>query len=131
MDVASPVRQLFPLYVVENLSLQIDFYKRYFSFSLIFHSEHYVHLVNDSGAQLAFMSPNQKDRPNHMRNTYTSGGAILSFEVDDAQYEFERLSNEDITIVSPYTEEKWGYKHFLVQDPSNIIIDIVCSSIDH
>ncbi len=48
-----------------------------------------------------------------------------TFEVEDAQAEYERLTGLGVTMSYDLKDEEWGQRHFMVKDPAGVVIDIV------
>ncbi len=119
----------FPVVTTENLTECRDFYTELFGFEVAFEADWYIHLVTDSGIQLGFLQPDHPSQPEFLRGPYSGAGMVYSFEVDDVEWEFEKLEDSDVPILLPVTVEEWGQKHFMVKDPAGMVIDIV-ESID-
>jgi uncharacterized glyoxalase superfamily protein PhnB len=115
----------FPITITEKLTECKEFYIEYFDFSVVFEADWYIHLVHPSGVQVAVMKPNVSNQPAFLHTQYSGEGIVYSFEVADATAEFERLKQTDIKIFLPLKDEEWGQRHFIVQDPAGVHVDVV------
>ena len=98
---------------------------KFFGFEVVFEAEWYIHLRNREGAELALMLPNQQNQPGFLHAPYAGSGVVYSFEVDDAEAEYERFKSMDAVFVYELKEEVWGQKHFMMNDPAGMVVDVV------
>lgn len=120
------MKKIYPLLITEKLVDCADFYVEHFAFTKVFEQDWYIHLVHEqSGAELAFMIPNADNQPKELHAGFDGKGMVYSFEVADAEKEYTRLKESNIKIVYQLTTEEWGQKHFIVEDPAGIHIDVV------
>lgn len=118
------MKKLYPLLVTAKLKESADFYVKYFGFSVTFEQDWYVQLVHKhNGIELAFMIPNAENQPKELHPAFNGKGMIYSFEVKDAKSEYKRFSG--IKKVVELTDEAWGQRHFIIQDPAGIFVDVV------
>ena len=111
--------------IVNNLDKAQSFYINNFGFSIAFQNEWYLHLVSESGIQVAFMLPNQPTQPDIFKKQYDGNGFILSLEVDDADQAYSHAKNNLLDIALDLKSEEWGQRHFAIKDPNGIYIDVV------
>lgn len=120
------MKKVYPLLITDKLVECADFYVNYFGFTKVFEQDWYIHMVDEkSGAELAFMVPNAENQPSELHPGFTGKGMVYGFEVEDAEKEYNRLKDTDIKIVHELKTEEWGQKHFIVQDPAGVYIDVV------
>jgi uncharacterized glyoxalase superfamily protein PhnB len=50
---------------------------------------------------------------------------ILTVEVSDAAYVFERLQSGGAPVLHPPTDERWGQRRFMTRDPPGVLVDVV------
>lgn len=117
----------FPVYIVKDLALAKAFYTENFGFDVVFSGDWYIHLVSESGVQVGFMLPNQPTQPPIFHNLYTGEGVIFSLEVNDADAAFAVAKSKSLNIVLDLKSEDWGQRHFCVEDPNGVQLDIVQS----
>jgi uncharacterized glyoxalase superfamily protein PhnB len=119
------MKRLFPITITTKLTECRDFYTKFFNFEVVFEADWYIHLKHGSGIELAVMLPNLTNQPNMLHASYAGKGVVYSFEVDDAQAEYKRLKSLGAPIVHDIKDEEWGQRHFILQDPAKVSIDIV------
>ena len=117
----------FPVFTVENLDAAKSFYAEHFDFDVVFSGDWYVHLISKSGIQVGFLLPNQPTQPPIFQKPYSSEGVIFSLEVEDADSAFLEAKSRSLNIVLELRSEDWGQRHFCIQDPNGIYLDIVQS----
>lgn len=115
----------FPVFIVKNLDSAKSFYTNNFGFNVAFQNEWYLHLVSKSGIQVAFMLPDQPTQPEIFKKQYNGSGLIFSLEVDNADLAYAYAKDNSLTIVLNLRSEEWGQRHFALQDPNGIYVDIV------
>ena len=111
--------------IVNDLDSAKSFYRDNFGFNIVFENEWYLHLVSDSGIQVAFMLPNQPSQPDIFKKQYDGNGFVLSLEVDDADQAFSQANKNSLDIALELKSEEWGQRHFAIKDPNGVYIDIV------
>lgn len=118
------MKNSFTIVVTEKMYECVSFYVKYFGFQIVFDSDWYNHL-RDGKVELAFMRPGLDNQPPELHPEFCGSGVVISFEVDDAEAEFNRLVNLDAPIVVKLRTEEWGQKHFILRDPSGAYVDVV------
>ena len=111
--------------IVNDLESAKSFYTNNFDFNVAFENEWYLHLVSESGIQVAFMLPNQPTQPDIFKKQYNGSGFILSLEVDDADQAYSQAKQSNLDITLALKSEEWGQLHFAVKDPNGVYIDVV------
>lgn len=119
------VSKQYPVVITEKISDCKRFYEELFGFKTVFEADWYVQLANDQGVEFGFMKPNLDNQPGFLHAAYAGGGVITTLEIGNAQEEYQRLKEAKQDILLPYTEEEWGQKHFMMRDPSGMVIDLV------
>ena len=115
----------FPVFIVKDLIAAKSFYMENLGFDAAFANEWYVHLVSKSGVQVGFMLPDQPTQPPIFQKPYSGEGVIFSLEVDDADAAFAAAQSRSLNIVLELRSEEWGQRHFCIQDPNGVYLDIV------
>ena len=115
----------FSVYTVENLAAAKAFYSKHFGFDVAFENEWYLHLVSEACLQVGFLLPNQPTQPAIFQNPYNGSGVIFSLEVADVASAYAEAKDNALNIVLALRSEEWGQRHFCVEDPNGIHIDIV------
>ena len=115
----------FTVYTVENLEAAKTFYSDQFGFEVAFENEWYLHLVSEAGVQVGFLLPDQPTQPPFFQKPYSGTGVIFSIEVEDADAAYADAAANALNIVLPLRSEDWGQRHFCIEDPNGVHIDIV------
>jgi catechol 2,3-dioxygenase-like lactoylglutathione lyase family enzyme len=115
----------FPVFTVNNLDAAKSFYTDNVGFAVAFENEWYLHLVSESGIQLGFLLPDQATQPSIFHKAYNGDGVIFSLEVDDADAAYAFALDKSLNIVLELRSEDWGQRHFCIEDPNGIYLDIV------
>jgi uncharacterized glyoxalase superfamily protein PhnB len=117
----------FPVFTVKDLEAAKTFYTEQFGFEVIFEGDWYIHLVSNSGIQVGFLLPNQPTQPPIFQQQYAGDGVIFSLEVEDADAAFLTAQSNGLNIVLDIQSEDWGQRHFAIEDPNGVYLDIVQS----
>ena len=117
----------FPVFTVKDLNAAKSFYTENLGFDVVFSGDWYTHLVSKSGVQVGFLLPYQPTQPPIFQKPYIGEGVIFSLEVEDADSAFEVAKSKSLDIVLELRSEDWGQRHFCIQDPNGVYLDIVQS----
>ena len=117
----------FPVFIVKDLDSARSFYTENFGFEVVFSGDWYIHLVSKLGVQIGFLLPAQPTQPPIFQKPYPGEGVIFSLEVEDADAAFAMAKSKSLIVVLELRSEDWGQRHFCVQDPNGIYLDIVQS----
>ena len=117
----------FPVFTVKGLDEAKSFYTENFGFDVVFSGDWYIHLVSKSGIQVGFLLPDQPSQPPIFQKPYLGDGVIFSLEVEDADTAYAAAKLKSLNIVLVLRSEDWGQRHFCIQDPNGIYLDIVQS----
>ena len=117
----------FTVFIVEDLSAAKSFYTENLGFEVVFSGDWYIHLVAQSGVQVGFMLPDQPTQPPIFQEAHPGKGVIFSLEVEDVDAAFAEARSKSLPIVFELKSEDWGQRHFCVQDPNGLYVDIVQS----
>jgi len=116
----------YPVVITPKLEECRNFYAKYFGFEIVFEADWYIQLKHPNGIELGFMKPNLANQPAFLHDGYNGKGVIITYDVENVGTEYEKAQErEGIKIVFPYTEEEWGQKHFILEDPAGMFVDIV------
>jgi uncharacterized glyoxalase superfamily protein PhnB len=110
--------------MTEKLNESCLFYKTYFNFAETFSSEWYISLLHPDGFELALIDARHETIPASYRGLVK--GMILNIEVDNAAQMYKDITEKtDRILIMPLRDEVYGQRHFMVQDPNDIIIDVI------
>lgn len=118
-------QSFYPLLQVADVETTAQFYEANFSFTRVFSSDWYIHLraTAPHPFELAVIVHDHDTIPPAGRGP--SKNVILSFYVDDAAAEHDRLVGAGIPIAQPLRDEVFGQRHFIASDPNGILLDVI------
>ena len=73
---------------------------------------------------LAFMHSEHPSSP-PTPAPFRGDGSFLTFQVEDAEAEYQRLVEAGLTCDLELTDEPWGQRRFGVVDPAGMWLDVV------
>lgn len=112
--------------ITEKLAETKAFYTEILGFGVIFENDFYLlmHTPNHS-AEISFLLPNHPTQQPLFQAPFNGQGIYLTIEVDDVDLIYNQLKSKEIAIKIELRDEPWGDRHFAIQDPNGIGIDIV------
>ena len=102
-----------------------SFYTEHLGLYVAFSNDWYLHLISTAGIQIGFMLPEQATQPQIFHKPYEGKGAIFSLEVDDADAAISIANSKSLNIALELRSEDWGQRHFCIEDPNGLHLDIV------
>lgn len=115
----------FSVFIVKNLNSEKEFYTSHFGFNVAFENEWYLHLISETGIQVGFMLPNQPTQPTFFQPHFEGDGVILSLEVNDADSAYKYAQENAFNVVLELKSEEWGQRHFVLEDPNGVHVDVL------
>ncbi|MCC7506093.1 MAG: VOC family protein [Saprospiraceae bacterium] len=102
------------------------FYTNYLGFGVTFENEFYLlmHTPNQE-AEISFLLPNHPSQQPFFHKPFLGQGMYLTIEVDDVDSFYTELKKKNVPIKIDIRDEPWGDRHFAIEDPNGIGIDIV------
>jgi catechol 2,3-dioxygenase-like lactoylglutathione lyase family enzyme len=102
------------------------FYSENLGFGVTFENEFYLllHTPNHE-AEISFLLPNHPSQQPFFHKPFLGQGMYLTIEVDDVDSIYNDIKKKGIPIKIEIRSEPWGDKHFAIEDPNGIGIDIV------
>ncbi len=115
----------YPVLMSADVAAATAFYCDYFQFTPLFSADWYVHLQSsaDPSVNLAILDMHHHTIPTAARGR--TGGVILNFEVDDVDAHHTRLAATGLPIALALRDEDFGQRHFIVQGPDSVLIDVI------
>ena len=112
--------------ITEKLAESKAFYSENLGFGVTFENEFYVlmHTPNKQ-AELSFLLPNHPTQQPFFHVPYNGKGMYLTIEMDEVDTIYEELKKKGVEIKVDIRDEPWGDRHFSIEDPNGIGIDIV------
>ncbi len=103
-----------------------EFYQNNLGFGVTFENEFYLLMhTPDRSAQLSFLLPDHPTQQPLFQPAFSGKGMYLTIEVDDVDTLYESLIEKGVDIEIALRDEPWGDRHFAIQDPNGIGIDLV------
>ncbi|MEM6730841.1 MAG: VOC family protein [Myxococcota bacterium] len=119
------MRCLFPDICSDDLIACRDFYRSLFGFEIVYEIDWYVqmkHPENDA-LQIAFV---RRDHPSVPKGDQaTARGVVVTLETDAVDPVYERATDLGFEPVLTLRDEEWGQRHFMLRDPSGLLVDVV------
>lgn len=115
--------------ITSKLAESKTFYSEILNFGVTFENEFYLlmHTPNKQ-AELSFLLPDHPSQQPLFQKPFPGEGMYLTLEVDDVDQLYKTLLEKDVAIRIELRDEPWGDRHFAIEDPNGIGIDIVTYS---
>ncbi|MEO3974782.1 VOC family protein [Streptomyces sp. CAU 1734] len=126
MKGSAVLSSFYPVIATSRIRESTDFYTRLMGFEVTFETDWYVSLRHPGKHpwELALLDHTHPTIPEGHRAPVS--GLLLNFEVDDVDAEWERLVvREGLTPLLEIRSEDFGQRHFIVADPSGVLIDVI------
>jgi catechol 2,3-dioxygenase-like lactoylglutathione lyase family enzyme len=78
---------------------------------------------NDPAVNLAILKGDHETIPEAARGR--AAGVLLNFEVEDVDGLHAQAVADGLPILLPIRDEDFGQRHFIMQDPNGVLIDII------
>jgi catechol 2,3-dioxygenase-like lactoylglutathione lyase family enzyme len=102
------------------------FLHRKMGFGVTFENEFYLLLhTPNRQAEISFLLPNHPTQQPFFHQPFNGKGMYLTIEVDDVDTLYHTLTNKGVEIKVALRDEPWGDRHFAIEDPNGIGIDLV------
>jgi catechol 2,3-dioxygenase-like lactoylglutathione lyase family enzyme len=119
------MKGFYPLLLVRDVEATARFYETHLGYRRVFDSDWYVHMRSNAREhiELAVIAHDHETIPEQGRQV--TSGLLLSFEVEDAAAEHDRLAAAGVPVVQPLRDEVFGQRHFIAADPNGVLLDII------
>ncbi|MEN7551107.1 VOC family protein [Rapidithrix thailandica] len=115
--------------VTEKLAESKAFYTQVLGFEVTFENEFYLLLhTPNRGAAISFLLPNHPSQQALFHKPFSGEGMYLTIEVEDVDQLYQEIKSKKVEIKIDLRDEPWGDRHFAIQDPNGIGIDLVTYS---
>lgn len=112
--------------VTEKLAETKTFYTNILGFGVTFENEFYLLLhTPNKEAEISFLIPNHPSQQALFHKPFQGQGMYLTIEVADVDKVYSNIKKKAVEIKIDIRNEPWGDRHFAIQDPNGIGIDIV------
>lgn len=116
------MKNSYPLFIVTDINQTADCLKEKFGYEAVFESDWYIQLAHGE-QQLGIMIENSENQPSFLHKPFSGAGAILTIEVADVDKIYPKFAKKE--ILHELVTEEWGQRHFIIQVPGKLIIDVV------
>ena len=112
--------------ITEKLAETKAFYTDVLGFGVTFENEFYLllHTPNQE-SEISFLLPNHPSQQPLFHKPFQSQGVYLTIEVDDVDKIYNEFKQKGVDIKIDLRNEAWGDRHFAIEDPNGVGIDIV------
>ncbi|NML21364.1 glyoxalase [Pseudoflavitalea sp. G-6-1-2] len=112
--------------ITDKLAATKTFYTEVLGFGVTFENAFYL-LLHTPGntAELSFLLPDHPSQQALFQPAFGGKGVYLTIEVDDVDGLYEEIKRKNIEIMIELRDEPWGDRHFAIQDPNGVGIDLV------
>ncbi|MGL4694551.1 VOC family protein [Enterococcus larvae] len=113
----------YPVLMSADINAAKKFFIELFHFEVTFTSEWYISLKNEQDFELALIDSSHDTIPEKYKAECK--GIILNFEVEDVDSVYAEIKKNDVTILMDIKNEDFGQRHFMIESPDELIIDII------
>ncbi len=112
--------------ITKKLAESKAFYMDVLNFGVTFENEFYV-LLHTPGhqAEISFLLPDHPSQQPLFHKAYQEQGMYLTIEVADVDKLYKDIKSKGIEIKIDIRDEPWGDRHFAIEDPNGVGIDLV------
>ncbi|MCC5929134.1 MAG: VOC family protein [Cyclobacteriaceae bacterium] len=112
--------------LTEKLAESKAFYIEKLGFGVTFENEFYL-LMHSPGrlAEISFLLPYHPTQQTFFHKPFNGEGMYLTIEVEDVDSKYSELKEKGVEMKVEIRDEPWGDRHFAIEDPNGIGIDIV------
>ena len=115
--------------ITSKLSETKEFYTKTLNFGVTFENEFYLLLhTPNKEAEISFLLPDHPSQQPLFHKPFQNQGVYLTLEVDDVDSIYQEMKRQGVEIKIDMRDETWGDRHFAIQDPNGLGIDIVTYS---
>lgn len=112
--------------ITSKLSESKAFYTDVLSFGVTFENEFYLLLhTPDKSTEISFLLPEHPTQQPLFQKAFQGQGMYLTIEVDDVDSIYADIKKKGIPMKIDIRDEPWGDRHFAIEDPNGVGIDIV------
>lgn len=112
--------------ITQKIAATKEFYTTVLGFGVTFENEFYLLLhTPDRSAEISFLLPHHPSQQPLFQQPFQGQGMYLTIEVEDVDQLYTDIQSAGIPIKIEIRDEAWGDRHFAIEDPNGIGIDIV------
>lgn len=112
--------------VTDKLEESKAFYIDILDFGITFENEFYLlmHTPNQQ-AEISFLLPDHSTQDPIFHSSFKGEGLYLTIELEEVESLYEEMKSRNLDIKVELRDEPWGDRHFVIEDPNGIMIDLV------
>lgn len=105
------------------------FYTEVLGFGVTFENEFYLLLhTPDTASEISFLLPEHASQQPLFKPAFNGKGVYFTIEVEKVDEVYKQIKAKGVDIRIELRDEPWGDRHFAIQDPNGVGIDIVTYS---
>ncbi|MDQ6478331.1 VOC family protein [Dyadobacter sp. LHD-138] len=118
--------------ITTKLAESKAFYTDILGFGVTFENDFYL-LLHTPGhtSEISFLLPDHPSQQTLFHKPFQGQGMYLTIEVEDVDSIYQEIRNKGIEIKIALRDEPWGDRHFAIEDPNGVGVDIVQYSPDN
>ena len=118
------MNSLFPDICTKDLEASREFYTALFDLDVLFEIDWYVQLKapHDENLQIAFVDINHDSVPAAYQKA--SQGVVITIETEYVDDLYEKAQKLNLPMIMSLRDEEWGQRHFMVEDPNGLLVDV-------
>ena len=112
--------------ITDKIQESKQFYSEVLGFGVTFENDFYLLMhTPDKAFELSFLLPNHPSQQALFQAPFTGKGVYVTIEVEDVDSLYEKVKGKGVEIQIDIRDEPWGDRHFAIQDPNGVGIDMV------
>ena len=112
--------------ITEKLAETKKFYTEVLEFEVMFENDFFILLNTPGGeSEISFLEPNHPSQQSLFHKAFNGEGVYFTIEVDNVDMLYEEIKKKGVPIKIELRDEPWGDRHFAIQDPNGVGIDLV------
>ncbi len=119
------MNSLYPVICTEDVAACSVFYQELLGLKPVFEADWFVQLQAPSNplVEIAFVQRAHPSVPKAHQNA--AAGVLITIELDNVDEIHTRAIGMNLPIVLGLRDEAWGQRHFITQDPTGLLLDVV------
>lgn len=112
--------------ITKKIEESKKFYASILGFGVTFENDFYLLMhTPDKSAEISFLLPDHPSQQPLFQKKFDGHGMYLTIEVDDVDAIYKEIKKKGVPIKIEIRDEEWGDRHFAIEDPNGVGIDIV------
>lgn len=112
--------------ITTKLAESKAFYTAALGFTVVFENEFYLLLQTPNGeSAFSFLLPDHPSQQPMFHKPFQGQGVYLTIEVEDVDKLYHEIKKKGVSIKIELRDEPWGDRHFAIEDPNGVGIDLV------